>query len=164
MQQYRSFFIIISCILVAGCNFSEATNQSVMPETFEDSDTCHLCSMMITVHPGPKGQVFNKATKQVHKFCSTSDMMLWYLQGENRKLVSAMYVHDMAQSPWKYPDDNHLIPAAEAYYVIGSKKTGSMGPTLGSFLTESAANNFSAREAGTVLSFDKLLKVLSIEY
>ncbi len=49
---------------------------------------------------GPKGQAFEPRTEQMRKFCSTTELMVWYLQPENQANVSAVYVHDMVFSPW----------------------------------------------------------------
>jgi len=71
-----------------------------------------------------------------------------------------MYVHDMSLSPWNHPDDDHLISAKTAFYVTGSTKTGSMGPTFASFSNESAAISFAREQGGKVLSFKQLTKKL----
>ena len=49
--------------------------------------------------PGPKGQAVEKGG--VKKFCSTAEMLGWWLQPENRLLDAKLYVHDMGRSVWE---------------------------------------------------------------
>lgn len=49
-------------ILLAGCGDSEPeTLAAAQPIT--DGDSCHVCGMLITEHPGPKGEAFVRATR-----------------------------------------------------------------------------------------------------
>jgi len=162
MKNNLNRFITITSLLflLLACSNNEQINKSVTPVAFKDSDICHTCGMMVVAYPGPKGQVFEQGNSQILKFCSTSDMMIWYMGHENQNPVLKMYVHDMAKSPWHKPDDKHLIPAKEAYYVIGSSKNGSMGPTLATFSDSKVAEGFAGEYGGRVLSFQKLTEVL----
>ena len=126
------------------------------PVAFETSDRCHGCGMMITPFPGPKGQAFEGKNKQKTTFCSTMDMVVWYLQSKNQSNIFEMYVHDMSKTPWKKPDDSYLVPARDAYYVIGSDMGGAMGSTLASFSSEILAERFVKKHGGTVSNFENL--------
>ncbi len=154
----KSVLTLLLCCLLFACGDKEP--KPSLPMDFEDSDSCHLCAMMITAYPGPKGQAYEKDINQVRKFCATSDMILWYLQSADRNNITEMYVHDMSLSPWNNPDDKHLILAKQSFYVIGSKKSGSMGPTLATFSQESSARDFAAEYGGRVLLFNDLIKEL----
>ncbi|WP_369600222.1 nitrous oxide reductase accessory protein NosL [Hahella sp. SMD15-11] len=138
---------------LTGC--SPADNQTrspAGPEPIAAGDECHLCGMAIQRFPGPKGEVADQQG-QVHKFCSTRDLLAWMLQPENRNQVAAFYVHDMARTDWNRPDDAHLIDGRTAWYVAGSDRKGAMGPTLASFGDESAARTFARQHGGQVMRF-----------
>ena len=108
--------------------------------------------MIISAWPGPKGEIIEARNGRVHKFCSTTDMFSWLLQPENQQARLAVYVHDMSASHWDQPNDEHLIDARQAVYVLGSEKMG-MGPTLASFASEQAAEQFRQQHGGEVLHF-----------
>jgi len=142
------------------CSPSEQDQVKQPAVAFEASDECHVCGMVIGRFPGPKGQAFETRSGQMKKFCSTMEMIYWYLQPENRPNVTDLYVHDMAKTPWGDPQDTHLISAKQAYYVIGSDLQGSMGPTLASFSTQKAANDFIKDHGGKPIDFKSLTLTL----
>jgi len=133
------------------------THESRQAVAFEDSDECHLCGMVITRFPGPKGEIFEQEVEQVRKFCSTRDLFSHYLQPENIHRVSDIYVHNMAKVPWAKPDDiGYMINAREAIYVINHKLSGAMGPTLASFGKETDAQAFITENGGEVMRFSEI--------
>lgn len=147
---------IFSLVLLTSCSSSEDNYRHQDPVAFESTDECHVCGMVISRFPGPKGQAFETRSQQTRKFCSTMEMIFWYLQPENQPNVSQMYVHDMSQSHWDSPKDEHLIAARDAFYVINSKQQGSMGKTLASFLSSNDAAKFAKENGGEVVSFNGL--------
>jgi copper chaperone NosL len=72
----------------------------------------------------------------------------------NRDYV--LYVHDMAQTDWEQPDDTSLIDAREAWFVVGSERSGAMGPTLASFADQSDAEAFAGEHGGEILAFSEV--------
>lgn len=54
------------------------------------------------------------------------------------------------------PPRGHWIDARSAFYVAGSKKPGSMGPTFGAFSTLADAEAFARKEGGTVRRFEQI--------
>jgi copper chaperone NosL len=147
----------LTAITLAGCsNGEQQTAAKPDPVHFDSGDECHVCGMVITNFPGPKGQAFTERQQHTRKFCSTKDMFAWFLQPENVNRDHTLYVHNMAETHWDHPDDTHLIDAREAFYVVGSERTGAMGPTLASFETESEATDFAATYGGEILSFDDI--------
>jgi copper chaperone NosL len=64
-------------------------------------------------------------------------------------------VQDMGKTDWDRPTAN-WIDAKTAFYVSGSRKRGSMGPTLGSFSNLPDAEKFSQQEGGKTLRFDQI--------
>lgn len=112
--------------------------------------------MIITNFDGPKGQAITAREQTTRKFCSTRDMFSWVLQPENAKRDHTLYVHDMAQTDWEHPDDTALINARKAFFVVGSERTGAMGPTLASFATENSAVEFANEFGGEVVGFKEV--------
>ena len=142
--------------LTACSSDEEQTIAKPDPVHIESGDECHVCGMAITKFPGPKGEAITEKDQHVRKFCSTRDMFAWVLQPENVDRNHTLYVHDMAQTDWQSPDDTALIDAREAFYVVGSERTGAMGPTLASFATRTDADSFAAQHGGEVLAFSEI--------
>lgn len=139
---------------LAACNEPEQNEKGLDPVAFQAGDECHVCGMVISDFPGPKGEVVEKG--KVRKFCSPAEMLGWWLQPENRNLHAKLYVHDMARSRWEEPDDNYLIDATSAYYVAGTQLKGAMGAVLATFAEEADAKRLAAEQGGRVLRFDEL--------
>lgn len=155
MKNKNFLSVIITILFLAACSGENATSPKG-PQAFEKSDECHVCGMVITRFAGPKGQATDSRNQLTKKFCSTKELIIWYLQPENTHNVKEIYVHDMAKAPWEKPDDNHLISARDAYYVIDSTLKGSMGGTLATFLSVNDAAKFAEDNGGKVLSFNGL--------
>ena len=148
---------IFALLFLTACSNEEATEQTNnTPVAIESGDECHLCGMVITGFPGPKGELFEGRQSHVRKFCSTRDLMSWYLQPENKPNSKEIYVHDMSRSDWNSPNDEHMINAKDAWYVVGSSMKGAMGPTLASFAQKTSADEFVAKHGGTVLGFEAI--------
>lgn len=152
----NKLFIIIFISLLSACNYQESTKEAHQALPFESSDECHICGMIIMRLSGPKGQAFDTRNDRMKKFCSTSELMFWYLQPENKPNVAEIYVHDMALSSWENPDDSYLISAKDAFFVINSKKQAAMGKTLISFSNIVDAELFTKTYAGNIVTFDQI--------
>jgi len=126
------------------------------PVHFSSGDECHVCGMVITRFPGPKGEAITGKEQQVLRFCSTRDMFAWALQPENAGRNHTLYVHDMAQTEWEHADDTALGDARKAFYVVGSERQGAKGPTLASFASREAAHAFMQKYGGQVLTFGEI--------
>ncbi len=147
--------VLIICLGLVACGESEQVQVNLDPIAIHSGDECHVCGMIIQEWPGPKGEVINAKTGQVLKFCSTADMFSWVLQPENKNLKAAIYVHDMTQNHWDKPNDEHLIDARNAWYVMGSDQMG-MGPTFATFGSEHAAHEFTQKHGGEVLAWSEI--------
>ncbi|MGF1763277.1 nitrous oxide reductase accessory protein NosL [Aliivibrio kagoshimensis] len=150
-------FILVCASFIAGC--SEQNDQQQMLKqavAIEAADECHLCGMLIVNFPGPKGEIAQKNSERIEKFCSTRDLFSYVLQPENRRQITQIFVHDMSKSPWGSPNDEHFVDAKTAWYVIGSDKKGAMGETLASFSQKSDAEAFSVEFGGKVIGFDEI--------
>lgn len=158
----RLALLVATLGLLSGCG-DEGPQQAMIRQAvaLESSDECHLCGMIITNYPGPKGQLFSKGIQGNLRFCSTRDMFAFIVDPENQHNIQEAYVHDMAVNPWENPDEETYIDAKQAYYVIGHGKKGAMGPTLASFSKQSNAELFAQSQGGQVLTFDEItLEVL----
>lgn len=155
----RTTQIFIATLLLAlgGCKEAEQA-VALTPVAFHASDECHVCGMVIADFPGPKGQAVEKAG--VRKFCSTAEMLGWWLQPENQLLDAKLYVHDMARSTWEQPDDNHLIDATQAFYVTGIPLKGAMGTVLATFANEQDAQKLAQKHGGKVLRLAQIDQAL----
>lgn len=150
--------LLVSVVLTA-CSDDSKTSEVEVPRgpvAFEAGDECHVCGMIITELPGAKAQALESRSDSVYKFCSTQDMLSWWLQPENQHLQAELYVHDVAKTPWEHPQDEHLIDARSAWYVVGSSLQGAMGPSLVSYGERAAAQALADSKGGRVLSWDQL--------
>ncbi len=155
-------WLVVASAMLAGCNDDSAENLAAQRAVaIESGDECHLCGMIITNFPGPKGQLYERghtsgSNNASRKFCSTRDLFAYLLDPEHRHNVQSVFVHDMAVTPWDHPDDETYIDARTAWYVVGSQRNGAMGPTLASFSSEATAQAFADNNGGRLYRFDQL--------
>lgn len=151
--------LLTALIILSGCSEQTEQQQKLhQAVAIESSDECHLCGMLISHFPGPKGELFRKGITQadgneVKKFCSTRDMFSFYLDPENKRNVTSILVHDMSKAPWDMPSDKYFIDARKAWFVAGSSKKGAMGETLASFSQKADADAFATEFGGKVIDF-----------
>ncbi|MDI3275894.1 nitrous oxide reductase accessory protein NosL [Pseudomonas sp. MDT1-16] len=154
----RAVTVLMMCLLLTACDNPAQATYSDAAAAFHPSDECHVCGMIINGFPGPKGEVVEPAG--IKKFCSTAEMIGWWLQPENHHGDSKLYVHDMGRSPWNAPDDAHLIDAKDAFYVVGTQLKGAMGVVLASFSGREAAEKLAAEQGGRLLRFSEITPAL----
>jgi len=144
-------------LALAGCNDAttgEAAARRAM--AIESADECHLCGMIIGNFPGPKGQLYEQDSPQNLKFCSTRDLFAYLLDPEHRHRIQQVWVHDMARTPWEHPGDDAYIDARQAWFVVGSRRKGGMGPTLASFAQQADADAFAHQYGGRLYRFEQI--------
>lgn len=154
----RTLAALMMCLALAGCDKPQATAAGEATPAFHRSDECHVCGMVISDFPGPKGAAVGAGG--VRKFCSPAEMFSWWLQPENHRADVKLYVHDMGRSQWDAPDDAHLIDARTAYFVIGSGLKGAMGVVLASFSDAQAAYKLASINGGQVLRLEDIDQTL----
>lgn len=147
--------LCLAATLIA-CSDTTNTTQDQHAVAIESGEECHLCGMIITKFPGPKGQLYKRGNANNLKFCSTRDMFAYFLDPEHQHNIQQAFVHNMAVNTWEQLDDTTYIDAREAWYVIGSNKGGAMGPTLASFADQESANSFAKKQGGKLYHFDDL--------
>jgi copper chaperone NosL len=122
------------------------------PVEITTATACALDGMTLADYPGPKAQIHYATQENPDFFCDTVEMFSIYLNPEQVRNVKAVYVQDMATTKWEKPD-GAWIDAKTAFYVVGSKLHGSMGPTFASFAKEADAARFAEQYGGKVYAF-----------
>jgi copper chaperone NosL len=140
-------------LILAGCHEQP---HSPNPAEITPGTICALDGLRLNDYPGPKGQV-HYSHGGIEFFSDTMEMLSIYLGSEPRELIIAIYTQDMGKADWNKPEGN-WIDARGAYYVMGSTLHGALGPTLAPFALEAEAQAFSARQGGTVLRFDQVIR------
>ena len=141
--------------LLSGCSEQAAQQRSLAPVEIDRSTSCELDGMLLADYPGPKAQVRFAGQDKPSFFCDTVELFATLLAGEQVRAAQAVYVQDMGQADWNAPK-GHWIDAKTAVYVVGGKRHGSMGPTIGSFAQEADAKKFAGEYGGKVLRFAEI--------
>jgi copper chaperone NosL len=151
----RRLLLLAACAtpaaLSVGCGRS-ATNEVVRPVEIDGATTCDLDGMLLADYPGPKAQIHYAGQTAPTYFCDTVEMFAALLRPEQVRPVREVFVQDMAKADWDQPR-GHWFDAKSGFYVVGSKRHGSMGPTIASFAAETHAKAFAAAHGGKVLGF-----------
>ena len=155
MKPTRRSFLLAACATplasLLGCDTAESTTVSA-PVEIETATTCDLDGMLLADYPGPKAQIHYVGTAAPVFFCDTVEMFAALLRPEQVKAVRAAFVQDMGRADWNQPR-GHWFDAKAGFYVAGSKRHGSMGPTIASFAAEPDARKFAAEFGGKVLRY-----------
>ncbi|WP_342774438.1 nitrous oxide reductase accessory protein NosL [Halomonas nitroreducens] len=145
--------MLLLVLSLAGCTDASTTAAQAAPQPITAGDSCHVCGMLITEHPGPKGQAFLDGADAPRKFCSTLELFVFLAQPETASRLSHAYVHDIGVTTWGTPADEAFIRADEAWYVVGHDRRGSMGHTLASFADRDDAEAFRREHGGRTLAY-----------
>lgn len=148
----RVFVVALLAAALAACSRSEPAD--VVPLEIAADTYCSLDGMTLADYPGPKAQI-HYAQGEPEFFCDTVEMFSLLLQPEQQRKVVAVYVNDMGSTDWEQPA-GHWIDAKTAVYVFGSRRRGSMGPTIASFASAAAASAFANEYGGRVHRFDEI--------
>ena len=140
---------------LAACSDRAAEAQALAPVEFGTATACELDGMLLADYPGPKAQIHYAGQAAPTFFCDTVELFNLLLRPEQVRKVLAAYVQDMGRADWNQPR-GHWIDATSAVYVRGSKRLGSMGPTLASFAQAADARKFAAEYGGSVLGYAEI--------
>jgi copper chaperone NosL len=124
----------------------------VTPREITAGTACALDGMLLSDYPGPKAQMHYTGRDEPDFFCDTVEMFNVYLNPEQVREVRAVFVQDMGQADWETPR-GHWVDARTAFFVVGGRRHGSMGPTIASFAAEADARRFAAEYGGDVVPF-----------
>lgn len=150
---------LLAAVLLAACGQQAA--QTLAPLEITRDTACSLDGMTLADYPGPKAQIHYAGQAAPEYFCDLMEMFNVTQKPEQARKVLAIYVQDMGQADWDNPQ-GHWIEARNAFFVSGSRKMGSMGPTLGSFAKEKDAKKFAAANGGRVLKFGEVTPAMVV--
>lgn len=138
--------------ITTGCSDRADEARALAPVEIDASTSCDLDGMLLADYPGPKAQIHYAGAATPMFMCDTVEMFNTLLRPEQVRKVQAVYVQDMGKTDWEKPRGN-WIDAKTGFYVLGSKRHGSMGPTIASFSQEADAAKFVATHGGKILRF-----------
>lgn len=139
-------------VLAACTPSADSSATALVPVDIDRNTTCALDGMLLADYPGPKAQIHYANRNEPDFFCDTVEMFHIYLNPESVQAVRALFVQDMGKANWDEPR-GHWIDARTAWYVHGSSRRGSMGPTLASFADEADAKRFAGEFGGAIKRF-----------
>lgn len=155
MNRIRTTVILaLAAAALSGCGQS-ATSTAVVPLEISQGTSCSLDGMLLADYPGPKAQIHYAGQAEPDYFCDTVEMFHTVLNPEQVRAVRGVFVQDMGKADWDSPR-GHWIDARHAFYVYGSTRDGSMGPTIASFALEADATKFVAEYGGKVYRFAEI--------
>lgn len=146
--------------LFSACSESGKSG-AVVPHEIGHETSCSLDGMLLADYPGPKAQIHFAGQDEPEFFCDTVEMFNIYLNPEQVRVVRGLFVQDMGQTDWDDPE-GHWIDARQAFYVHGSSRRGSMGPTIASFANRADADKFAAQYGGKVHAFAEITRDMAI--
>lgn len=126
-RQWWGFWgtVLFSVGLLTACSSDSASNAA--PKDFSEGDACVLDGMYLADFPGPKGQL-RYADGRVDWFCDTVEL-LPYLAGAGVGGIDHGCIRSGHGEGRLRRPRGHWIDARSAFYVFGSSRLGSMGPT-----------------------------------
>lgn len=143
--------LMAATLVLSACGGGGAATAE--PHEIAAGTSCSLDGMLLADYPGPKAQIHYAGQAQPDFFCDIVELFNVYLQPEQVREVRALFVQDMGRARWDEPR-GHWIDARSAFFVVGSRRHGSMGPTIASFAAEADARAFAAEYGGDVVPFD----------
>lgn len=148
------WLLLVAALGLAGCG-GQQSGGIVVPLEIDHATSCALDGMLLADYPGPKAQIHYSGLSRPDWFCDTLEMFNVYLNPEQARLVTGIYVQDMGKADWDQPEGN-WFDAREGFYVFGSDRHGAMGPTAAAFASAEDAQAFAAKHGGKVLKFNEV--------
>lgn len=152
MTLTRKLVLLTSVMFALTACEPSGSGASSTPVEINPGTTCDLDGMLLADYPGPKAQIHYAGQAEPVFFCDTVEVLNTLLRPEQVRAVRAAYVQDMAHADWDQPRGN-WVDAKTAFYVLGSKRHGSMGPTIASFARQEDAQKFAQQWGGRVLPY-----------
>ena len=143
-------------VFMSACNNTKADAAAVAKEINAQA-MCSLDGMSLADYPGPKAQINYAGDAEATFFCDTVEFFNTVLTPEQVRKVDSMYVQDMGKANWEAPRE-HWIDPKQGFYVVGSKRPGSMGPTIASFAQEADAQKHITQWGGKLFRFNEIKK------
>ena len=154
----RLALVLALSLTLSACK--EDAAQDLTPVEMTAETLGHFCQMNLLEHPGPKAQIHLEGLPGVPLYFSqVRDALAYQRMPEQSLPMLAIYVNDMgaAGASWESPGTGNWIPAATAFYVLGSAREGGMGaPETVPFASRDAAEAFAKAEGGAVMTLDAI--------
>lgn len=150
---YQLLLATLFTTTLAACGQQAGGDHAPIAIEIDRHTSCALDGMLLADFPGPKGQIHYADRPTPDYFCDLTELFHVYLNPEVVVPVRALFVQDMGKAEWDDPQ-GHWIDAKTAWFVHGSSRRGSMGPTIASFAEEADARKFVTEFGGTALPFD----------
>lgn len=140
-------------LVLQGCTKEEPAAVLPDPVAMTEEAVGYYCNMNILEHTGPKAQIHLKGIEMPVWFSQVRDGVAFLRSPEETFEVVAVYVNDMGKAKqWDFPGDDTWINAENAWFVIGSVKSGGMGaPEVIPFASGDDAKAFIAESGGTAV-------------
>lgn len=117
-----------------------------------------MCNMVVREQPSPRAQVVHNDGTRAH-LCSADELVQVLMAPSPHGEVKHKFIelsdpsadpseNSTAERPWK--------PAKDAWYVLGVKREGIMGPPVLAYEQKSDAEKVAAKHQAEVLDFDQL--------
>ncbi|MBC7284257.1 nitrous oxide reductase accessory protein NosL [Hoeflea sp.] len=145
--------LVAVAITISACSEQKSNTEVPLPVALSEESVGHYCSMTILEHTGPKAQIHLAGNPHPIWFSQVRDGIAFTRSPEESYEAVVVYVNDMGKADdWDFPGFETWIDAREAWFVIGSRKTGGMGtPEVIPFGTEQAASGFAEENGGVVV-------------
>jgi copper chaperone NosL len=144
--------IILAVLCTASCAREAAERPAAIE--FNRSHACSACGMIIVDFPGAKGQIHYENSR-MDAFCSTLDMLTFYLQPDRPKNIAAIYVNDMARADWEHPK-GYWTDAAKAFFIYGGDIMGPMGEAMVPFAQKKDAEDYIKKHGGRIVMLEQV--------
>lgn len=145
--------VVLFVFLLAACEKNQPVTAPSAQTLTRDANG-YYCLMTVVNHSGPKGQIILTDKQQALWFTSVRDTIAFTLSPEEPKNIAAIYVNDMTDANWENPGADNWIDARQAWYVIGSGRSGGMGaPEAVPFAAKTKAELFASQHGGAVYVF-----------
>lgn len=163
MNTHRRRLLVAACCAPLATLFACAKDDASSPVTaaeIQPGTACELDGMLLADYPGPKAQIHYAGAAAPVFCCDTVELFALLLTPEQARPVRAALVQDMALADWNQPR-GHWFDARQGFFVIGSKRHGSMGPTIASFAAPEPAAAFAREYGGRVLRFAEITPAMA---
>lgn len=150
--------LLAAASALSGCDRARPAASTPSPNEVLAEATGYYCGMLLSDHEGPKGQVHLVGRAAPLWFSSVRDTLAFLRLPEEPRGIAAAYVNDMARAhDWAQPEPGAWVQVHEAWFVIGSDRTGGMGaPEAIPFSRRDAAQAFVARHGGRLARLDEI--------
>jgi len=167
-RRYLAASAAVAGAALAGCGGNGEVPAAV---TLTDADSCDVCGMIITAHPGPNAEIFyaNNAPEghdNPAHFCSTWEAFQYDFRKQDEGWQrEVFYVTDYSSVDYEvytesgktfitsHPEASAFVDATTVTFVVRSDVNGAMGKDLIAFGEEADAEAFQGEYGGDLLSF-----------